>query len=80
MRIKQLSEEAANWLQNNQYTKTTIYVNYVRFWNGLLKSTPVGTEFTREISSSYVIGKYGRDILSEAPQALPPKEYRIYRA
>jgi len=39
MRIKQLLEEAYNWLEDHQYTKTTIYHNYVRHWNEFSKST-----------------------------------------
>ena len=80
MKIKKLSEDAANWLKTRQYTESTVYINYVRFWNGLVKSAGDNTDFSRRISINYVIGKYDRDILSQDPQMLPPKEYRIYRA
>lgn len=80
MSIQRLSAEAACWLKNNQYTKTTIYINYVRFWNGLVKSVAEDADFTPEVSTSYVAGKYGWNILGAHPQVLPPKEYRVYRA
>ena len=80
MKVKQLSEEAANWLAKNQYTKSTIYINYVRFWNGLVKSSAKDADFTKRVIADYIIGKYGRDILNGSPQTLPVKEYRVYRA
>ena len=44
MNIKQLSEEASIWLKGHGYTKSTKYANYVRFWNGLVKSTNKNTD------------------------------------
>jgi len=80
MKVKELSEEAANWLAKNQYTKSTIYIGYVRFWNGFVKSIAKDTDFSKKTLTDYIISKYGRDILIETPQTLPLKEYRVYRA
>lgn len=80
MKINQLLEEAHRWLIDHGYTKSTCYVNYVRFWNGLSKSTDTNTDFSEAISASYVTTKYACNILKENPSTLPPKEYRIYRA
>lgn len=80
MEIKQLSKKAAIWLKDHGYTESTSYVNYVRFWNGLVKSTDKNTEFSKFISATYVTNKYGRGIMEENPSLLPPKEYRVYRA
>ena len=80
MKVKQLTEKAINWLENNQYTKSTIYINYVRFWNGLIKSISKDIDFSKKVSTNYIIGKYGGDILDKPPQTLPLKEYRVYRA
>lgn len=80
MKIKQLLAEASGWLEDHGYTDSTKYINYVRFWNGLVKSTDKNTNFSEDISASYVTNKYGRDITGENPSILPPKEYRIYRA
>jgi len=80
MKAKELSEKAANWLANNQYTKSTIYIGYVRFWNGFVKSIAKDTDFSKKTLTDYIIGKYGRDLLIETPQTLPLKEYRVYRA
>ncbi len=49
-------------------------------WNGLIKSTDEDADFSEDIFVSYVINKYGRDIMGENPSTLPPKEYRIYHA
>jgi integrase len=80
MKIKQLLEEASTWLRDHDYTKSTIYVNYVRLWNGFAKSTDKDTEYYETMSDNYIIKKYGRDIMSEDPSVLPLKEYRVYRA
>ena len=80
MKIKQLLEEASNWLKDHGYTESTRYVNYVRFWNGLVKSIGKNTEFSEDILASYVTNKYGRNIMEENPSILPPKEYRVHRA
>ena len=80
MKIKQLLEEASNWLIDHGYTESTRYVNYVRFWNGLVKSIDKNTEFSEDILASYVTNKYGRDIMKENPSILPPKEYHVHRA
>jgi len=80
MKIKQLVEEAAILLKSQGYTKSTVYISYVRFWNGLARSTDEDIEFSESVVTNYVISKYGQDIMSENPSSLPPKEYRIYRA
>jgi len=80
MEIKQLSEKAAVWLKDHGYTESTSYVNYVRFWNGLVKSKNKNTGFLESITANYVTNKYGRVIMEENPALLPPKEYRVYRA
>lgn len=80
MQINRLSEEAAKWLEKNQYTPHTIYCNYVRFWNGLAKSVGEGAEFCNSIAEGYIASKYGRNISSVAPKALPSKEHRAHRA
>ncbi len=51
MEIKQLSEKAAIWLKDHGYTESTSYVNYVRFWNGLVKSTDKKTDFLESITA-----------------------------
>ena len=80
MKIEQLLEEASGWLIDHGYTKSTSYINYVRFWNGLSKSIDKNTDFSEAISASYVTTKYACNIMGENPSILPPKEYRIYRA
>ena len=80
MKINQLLEEASGWLTEHGYTKSTTYISYVRFWNGFYKSTGKGIEYSENMSRDYVSQKYGRDIMSENPSILPPKEYRIFRA
>lgn len=80
MKIKQLLEEASGWLKEQQYTKSTIYISYVRLWNGFAKSAGADIEYSETISGEYVTKKYGRNIMSEDPSVLPLKEYRVYRA
>ena len=80
MTIKQLREEATGWLQENGYTKSTIYVNYVRLWNGFEKAMDKGAVYAGAAADSYVTQRYGRDIMRENPSLLPLKENRIYRA
>ena len=80
MRIKQLLEEATEWLRNHGYTESTTRINYVRFWNGFAKSIGMDVEYSETMPNDYIAREYGRDIMSENPSALPTKEYRIYRA
>ena len=80
MTIKQLREEATGWLIERGYTESTIYVNYVRFWNGFEKSMDKSTVYLKEAADDYVTQKYGWDIMKENPSLLPLNESRIYRA
>ena len=80
MLLEQLSTDAEKWLQNNGYTKSTIYCNYVRFWNGLKKQLRPDTDYSFTGLSSYITNKFGRNLLVELPAELTLKEYRAYNA
>ncbi len=80
MLLEKLSTDAEKWLQINGYTESTIYCNYVRFWNGLKKQLGPDTDYTFIGLSSYIISKFGRNLLIEIPTELKSKEYRAYHA
>jgi len=80
MKIKQLLEEASSWLRDHDYTQSTTYISYVRFWNGFAKSIGEDIDYTEAMADEYVVKKYSRNIMKENPSVLPPNEYRVYRA
>lgn len=80
MVIEQLSTDAEKWLQNNGYTESTIYCNYVRFWNGFKKSLGLDTEYSLTGLDSYITSKFGRNLLIEKATKLILREYRAYHA
>ncbi len=80
MNITELTERAYRCLKEQRFTDSTIYINYQRHWNGLLKSTDVERKFEFQIVSDYLIRRYGRNLLLEEPSVMPLKEYRIRHA
>jgi len=80
MNITKLTDSACLCLKDQCFTDSTIYINYRRHWNGLLKSTDAETEFDFQIVSDYLIRRYGRNLLLEEPSILPLKEYRVRHA
>ena len=80
MLLEQLTINAEKWLQNAGYTKSTIYCNYVRFWNGLKKQLRPDTDYSLLGVFAYITSKFGRNLLIELPAELTLKEYRAYHA
>jgi len=80
MNITKLTESAFRCLKDQCFTDSTIYINYLRYWNGFIKSADTDAEFNLQIVSDYLIQKHGRNLLLEEPSGLPLKEYRVRRA
>jgi integrase/recombinase XerD len=80
MNTQELIDNACSCLKNQKFTVSTIYINFRRFWNGLLKSTDAYTEFSHQMVSDYLTRKYGEDLLLVQQVNLPLKEYRIRHA
>ena len=80
MNTQELIENACNCLKKQKFRDSTIYHNFRSFWNGLLKSTDVYTEFSNQMISDYLTRKYGENLLLAQPANLPLKEYRIRHA
>ena len=80
MNTKELINNACTFLEHMKFTNSTIYINFRRFWNDLLKSTDAYTEFSNQTVSDYLTRKYGKNLLLAEPSDLPLKEYRIRHA
>lgn len=79
MQLKQLITSARQYLQDNGYTASTIYHNYVWHWNTFLKS--VGdSEYSYGLLTGYVIRRFSRNIFQSAVSDMKQDEYRNYHA
>ena len=63
MYLKQLVKSGRQYLQDNGYTKSTIYHNYVWHWNTFYKSVGDST-YSYSLMERYVINRFGRNILN----------------
>ena len=77
MSITKLTDSACCRLKDEDFTDSTIYINYRRHWNSFLKSTDAEAEFGVQIVSDYLIQKFGRNLLLDEPSTLQLKAYRI---
>lgn len=80
MLLKQLTKEAETWLQKQGYTQSTIYCNFVRFWNRLSKSEETESVYSENQLKIYVLKTFGIDIDTACPSSLPLKDYRVFHA
>jgi len=79
MQLKQLINSARQYLQDNGYTASTIYHNYVWHWNTFFKS--VGDfEYSYGLLTGYVICRFNRNLFQSAVSDMKRDEYRNYHA
>lgn len=79
MLIIQLISSAKQCLIDQSYTHSTIYTNYVRHWNRLIKD--VGeSEYSLALLTDYVIKRFNRNLLKMSPDEMNLKEYRCCHA
>ena len=79
MQLKQLIESAKQYLQDNGYTDSTIYHNYVWHWNSLLKN--VGDSlYSYSLMEGYICNRFDRNIFLAPISSLNRDEYRVYHA
>jgi len=80
MNISKLVDNACVRLEIQHFTVSTIYVNFKRHWNGLLKTAGADAEFNYQTVAEYLIEKCGENLLIVDLSILPLKEYRIQHA
>ncbi len=80
MLLKQLTNDAEKRLQEKGYAPSTIYCNYVRFWNGLGKYFEPEREYSLDDVYTYITNRHGRNLLLELPTTMTLQEYRTYVA
>jgi len=80
MNISKLVDNACVCLETQHFTASTIYVNFKRHWNGLLKTAGADSEFNHQSVAEYLIEKCGKNLLIVDLSILPLKEYRIQHA
>lgn len=79
MLTQQLIAAAKQCLSDQGYTYSTIYINYVRHWNRLIKD--VGeSEYSLELLTDYVTERFDRNLLELSPDVMNLKEYRCCHA
>jgi len=79
MLTQQLISSAKQYLSNQGYTRSTIYINYVRHWNRLIKD--VGeSEYSLELLTDYVTERFERNLLELSLDEMILKEYRCCHA
>lgn len=80
MLLKQLTKDAEEWLQNQGYTQSTIYHNFVRFWNRLCKAEGTDGAYSENQLKNYALHAFGIDLEAGCPSSLPLKDYRAFHA
>lgn len=80
MLLKQLTKDAEEWLQNQGYTQSTIYHNFVRFWNRLSKLEGTDGVYSENQLKNYALQAFGIDLGTGYPSSLPLKDYRAFHA
>jgi len=79
MLTQQLISSAKQCLINQGYTHSTIYINYIRHWNRLIKD--IGeSEYSLELLTDYVTDRFERNLLELSTDEMTLKEYRCCRA
>ena len=76
MLLKQLTKDAEAWLQSQGYTKSTIYHNFVRFWNRFCKAQGTNDGYSENRLRNYALQAFGIDLGTACPSSLPLKYYR----
>ena len=80
MLLKQLTKDAEAWLQSQGYTKSTIYHNFVRFWNRFCKAQGTDDGYSENQLRNYALQAFGIDLGTACPSSLPLKHYRAFHA
>lgn len=80
MLLKQLTKDAEEWLQNQGYTQSTIYHNFVRFWNRLCKVEGTDGTYSEDQLRDHVLQVFGIDLGTGCPSSFPLKDYRAFHA
>ncbi len=80
MLLKQLTKDAEEWLQNQGYTQSTIYHNFVRFWNRLCKAEGTDRAYSEDQLKNYVLQAFGIDLGTGCLSSLSLKDYRAFHA
>lgn len=79
MLTQQLISKAKQYLSNQGYTNSTIYINYVRHWNRLYKDVSE-TEYSLKMLTDYVNKRFDRNLLEISSDEMNLKEYRCCHA
>ena len=61
MLLKQLTKDAETWLRCQGYTQSTIYHNFVRFWNRFCKEEGTDGVYSDTQLKDYVLRAFGID-------------------
>ena len=80
MLLKQLTKDAETWLRCQGYTQSTIYHNFVRFWNRFCKEEGTDGVYSDTQLKDYVLRAFGIDFGTACPSTLSLKEYRASHA
>ena len=80
MLLKQLTKDAETWLRCQGYTQSTIYHNFVRFWNRFCKEEGTDGVYSDTQLKDYVLRAFGIDFGTACPSTLSLKEYRAFHA
>lgn len=79
MLTQQLISKAEQYLCNQGYTNSTIYINYVRHWNRLYKDVSE-TEYSFKMLTDYIDKRFERNLFEMSSDEMDLKEYRCYHA
>lgn len=80
MLLKQLIKDAEAWLRCQSYTQSTIYHNFVRFWNRFYKAEGTDENYSENQLRNYTLQAFGIDLGTVCPSSLPLKDYRAFHA
>ena len=80
MLLKQLTSDAERWLHDHDYTESTIYHNYVRFWNKFCKEEGGDANYSYSLLTAFAASTLSIDMEKASPSALSLKDYRAYHA
>ncbi len=80
IKITELTDNACRYLNEQCFTASTIYINYQRHWNSLIKSTDIDVNFSLQLVNDYLIKKFGINLLLKEPFELTLKQYRVRHA
>ena len=79
MKVALLIDSAKEWMNEKGFTKSTIYCNFIRFWNDFEK-TSSDTEYSYSSLEKYILSKYGSNILQVPTSSLAQKISRAAHA